>query len=122
MTVPSDEYFVRHVESQWAICEDDHTEGHKAHVRELVKIIRNRALSKSHGQQIEFYLTNIFKAFDLNRNGLLGLDEMGAMLGMLGIRVEPNILNALMATIDTNNNGTIEFEEFLHFIAHDRYT
>lgn len=100
MTVPSDEYFVKHVESQWAISEDDHTEAHKAHVRELVKIIRQRALSKSHGQQIEFYLTNIFKTFDLNRNGLLGLNELNALLATLGIRTETSILNALMARVD----------------------
>ena len=47
MSVPSDDDFVAYVQRQWSISEQDHTTSHKARTRELISIIRNRALSKS---------------------------------------------------------------------------
>ena len=47
MTVPNDNDFVNYVSKQWSINENDHIFCHKQRTRELVGIIRNRALSKA---------------------------------------------------------------------------
>lgn len=121
MSVPADDDFVAYVQRQWSINEQDHTSKHTARTRELVSIIRNRALSKSQGQQIEFYLTNLFRELDANKNVVMSLSELYALVGKLGIRIDNSNLQALMAAVDSNHNGVIEFEEFVHFIAADRY-
>jgi Ca2+-binding EF-hand superfamily protein len=51
----------------------------------------------------------------------MSLSELYALVGKLGIRIDNSNLQALMAAVDSNHNGVIEFEEFVHFIAADRY-
>lgn len=49
-----------------------------------------------------------FRAFDLNGNGKIDIDELKEMIGGVG----ENGYQALMAEIDTNGDGEIDFEEF----------
>jgi len=67
-------------------------------------------------------LTNLFRELDANKNGVMSLSELYALLGKLGIKIDNSNLQALMAAVDSNHNGVIEFEEFVDFIANDRYT
>lgn len=59
-------------------------------------------------------LKEVFLAFDINNDGRLTKNEL--MQGMAKILPESNVaqsVDALMKTIDTDNNGYIEFEEFI---------
>lgn len=59
-------------------------------------------------------LKEVFLAFDVNNDGRLTKNEL--LEGMSKILTESNVaqsVDALMKTIDSDNNGYIEFEEFI---------
>uniref|UniRef100_A0A7S3J5C4 EF-hand domain-containing protein n=1 Tax=Euplotes harpa TaxID=151035 RepID=A0A7S3J5C4_9SPIT len=121
MSLPSDDYFVQMMESVWGISEDDDTECNKDHIRELTKLIRERLLKKSGQSSEEYVLRKLFNYFDVNQSGNITMDELAAMLAKLEISVERKYINGIMKHIDADNNGAIEFNEFLNFIIMDPY-
>lgn len=121
MSLPSDEYFVRMMESVWGIMEDEDSEVSQDHIRELVKLVRERLLKMSNKSSDEYILRKVFNYFDVNESGNITMDELAAMLAKLQISVERRYLNGLMKRIDSDNNGAIEFNEFLNFIIMDPY-
>jgi calmodulin len=66
-------------------------------------------------------LRKIFKEFDLNNNGAITNDELGAMMAKFGISVERKYLNAIIRELDTNKTGMLEFEEFVNFLLYNPY-
>jgi len=121
MSLPSDEYFVRMMESVWQICEDEDATVSAEQIKHLTKTIRAKLMDFSGGQTEEMVLRNTFREFDLNGNGVLAADELQALLVRLQISVDRRFLSALMKKFDNNNNGVIEFEEFVNFIVNDPY-
>jgi Ca2+-binding EF-hand superfamily protein len=121
MSLPSDEYFVRMMESVWGIMEDEDSEVNQDHIRELVKLVRERLLKMSNQSSEEYVLRKLFNYFDANDSGNITMDELAAMLAKLQISVERRYLNGLMKRIDSDNNGSIELNEFLNFIIMDPY-
>lgn len=121
MSTPSDEYFVQMMESVWGISEDEDSDVNKDYVRELVKLIREKLLSKSNQSTDEYVLRQIFNYFDTNESGTITIDELAVMVSKLQISVDRRYLNGLMKRIDADNNGCIEFNEFLNFIIMDPY-
>jgi Ca2+-binding EF-hand superfamily protein len=121
MSLPSDEYFVRMMESVWQICEDETATVSAEQIKHLTKTIRSKLMDFSAGQTEELVLRNTFREFDANENGVLSSDELQALLVRLQISVERRYLSALLRKFDRNNNGVIEFEEFVNFIINDPY-
>jgi Ca2+-binding EF-hand superfamily protein len=121
MSLPSDDYFVAMMESVWGISEDEDSEVNKDHIRELTKLIRERLLKKSNQSSEEYLLRKIFNYFDVNQSGNITIDELAAMMAKLEISVERKYLNGIMKVIDSDHNGSIEFNEFLNFIIMDPY-
>ena len=121
MSLPSDEYFVRMMESVWQICEDESSTISQEQIKHLTKTMRAKLLDFSAGQTEEMVLRNVFREFDLNENGVLTSDELSALLVRLQISVERKYLTALLNKFDRNGNGVIEFDEFVNFIIHDPY-
>lgn len=121
MSTPSDEYFVQMMESVWGIAEDENSEVNKEYVSELVKLIRQRLLTMSNKSQDEFILRKVFNYFDVNESGNITIDELAAMMAKLQLSVDRKYLNGIMKRIDSDNNGAIEFNEFLNFIIMDPY-
>ncbi len=74
----------------------------------------------NHGTE-EMVLRGVFRDFDVNGDGVLTADELGAMLVKLQISVERRFISALLKKFDKNGNGVIEFDEFCHFMIHDPY-
>jgi Ca2+-binding EF-hand superfamily protein len=70
----------------------------------------------------EYILRELFRAHDRDSNGVLSRVELSAMMGKLGINASDKYLDALISRMDSNKNGVIEFEEFLTFVVHSRYT
>ncbi|KAK4761642.1 hypothetical protein SAY87_029526 [Trapa incisa] len=62
-------------------------------------------------------LREIFRSFDKNKDGSLTQLELGSLLRSLGLVPRPEQLEALTQTADTNNNGLIEFSEFVALVA-----
>ena len=121
MSLPTDEYFIQMMESVWGITEDEDSEANQEYVREFVKLIRQKLLSMSNSSSDEYILRQIFNYFDANESGNITIDELAGMVAKLKISVERKYLNGIMKKIDSDNNGAIEFNEFLNFIIMDPY-
>jgi Ca2+-binding EF-hand superfamily protein len=121
MSTPSDEYFVQMMESVWGIAEDETSEANVEYVSELVKLIRQRLLTMSNQSSDEYILRKIFNYFDVNESGNITIDELAAMMAKLQLSVDRKYLNGIMKRLDADNNGAIEFNEFLNFIIMDPY-
>jgi len=121
MSVPSDVYFVQMMESVWGITENDDCQVTKEQLEYLTKTLRHKLLDFSNGRTEELVLRNIFREFDLNGNGVLTVDELGALMARLQISVDRRFLQGLLKKFDRNGNGAIEFDEFVDFVVNDPY-
>lgn len=66
-------------------------------------------LSKKELLEIKF----AFNAIDADKDGHIESKELGAALKKIGEDVSPAKLKELIALVDKNNNGKIEFDEFI---------
>ncbi|XP_009619944.1 putative calcium-binding protein CML16 [Nicotiana tabacum] len=64
-------------------------------------------------------LKDIFMRFDLDGDGSLTQLELAALLRSLGLKPSGDQLHALLAKIDHNGNGSIEFDELVNAIMPD---
>mmetsp|Transcript_21706 Transcript_21706/g.20811 ORF Transcript_21706/g.20811 Transcript_21706/m.20811 type:complete len:123 (+) Transcript_21706:566-934(+) len=121
MSVPTDEYFVRMMESVWQVGEEEDSAVFKEHIEFLTKTVRQKLQSFANKKQDEFVLRQIFKDFDLNKSGNLTIDELTQMLAKLQISCERKYVTALLKKFDANKNGMVEFEEFCEFVIGNPY-
>jgi len=70
----------------------------------------------------EFILRELFREYDRNSNGSLCCAELGDMLKRINVHVADCYIEALINKFDRNGNGAMEFEEFVTFIVHERYS
>jgi Ca2+-binding EF-hand superfamily protein len=54
-----------------------------------------------------------FKEFDLDGNGSIDAHELGLAFEIMGQGVHPDQLKKIIAEVDSDGNGTIEWVEFL---------
>ncbi|KAL0463662.1 UNVERIFIED_CONTAM: putative calcium-binding protein CML16 [Sesamum latifolium] len=64
-------------------------------------------------------LKDIFDRFDMDRDGSLTQLELAALLRSLGLRPTGDQIHILLARMDANGNGFIEFEELVEAILPD---
>ncbi|KAL2921440.1 putative calcium-binding protein CML18 [Bienertia sinuspersici] len=64
-------------------------------------------------------LREIFRTFDRNNDGKLTQLELGSLLRSLGLKPSEDQLETLIQAADKNNNGMIEFSEFISLVAPD---
>ena len=74
-------------------------------------------------EQLELYLKleektideyrEIFNIFDETGDGTISNDEIGKVMEGLGERLEPEEIDALIAEIDYDNDGEVDFDEFV---------
>ncbi|XP_045474280.1 troponin C, isoallergen Bla g 6.0101-like [Harmonia axyridis] len=58
-------------------------------------------------------LKNAFDTFDVEKKGSIGTVMIGTILGMLGINTTDQMLNEIIAEVDADGSGELEFEEFI---------
>jgi Ca2+-binding EF-hand superfamily protein len=121
VSVPSEESFIKLVETSWGLSEDEQSVAFVDKVKELMTMMRQRLRTLSNQTEEEFKLRQIFKTFDLNNSGTITIDELAAMMAKLGIVVDRKYVNALLRALDTNHNNMIEFEEFTNLVLYDPY-
>ena len=83
--------------------------------------MRQRLITIANGHQEEYKLKQIFDEFDTNGNGILTLDELAALMAKLQISCERKYLFSLMTTLDKNQSGALEYDEFASFVIYDPY-
>ncbi|KAH0462284.1 hypothetical protein IEQ34_009859 [Dendrobium chrysotoxum] len=64
-------------------------------------------------------LREIFRSFDRNNDGSLTQLELGSLLLALRFKPSSEQLEELILKADTNNNGLVEFSEFVELVAPD---
>ncbi|KAJ8555169.1 hypothetical protein K7X08_012665 [Anisodus acutangulus] len=62
-------------------------------------------------------LREIFRSFDRNDDGSLTQLELGALLRSLGLKPSADQLETLIQKADKNDNGLVEFSEFVSLVA-----
>ncbi|XP_061353313.1 probable calcium-binding protein CML11 [Gastrolobium bilobum] len=62
-------------------------------------------------------LREIFRSFDRNNDGSLTQLELSSLLRSLGLKPSPEQLESFIQKADTNNNGLVEFSEFVALVA-----
>ena len=60
----------------------------------------------------------VFTLFDKKEEGFISPKELGTVLRLLGMRLNNNEVKDIIAKIDINENGKIEFSEFLSMMDH----
>lgn len=113
MSVPSDEYFVRMMESTWQ-CPEVEDGTTKAVVQMLLKEVRLRILELARNDPK--LLRKVFNNFDLNQSGHLTIDEVTNMIAKLKISVERKMVYPFFKIIDNDNSGGVEYAEFEKYI------
>lgn len=64
-------------------------------------------------------LKDIFSRFDMDSDGSLTHLEMAALLRSIGVKPSGDQIHALLANMDSNGNGSIEFNELVEAIMPD---
>ncbi|CAL0312892.1 unnamed protein product [Lupinus luteus] len=62
-------------------------------------------------------LREIFRSFDRNNDGSLTQLELSSLLRSLGLKPSPEQLEIFIQKADRNNNGLVEFSEFVALVA-----
>uniref|UniRef100_A0A1A9X4F1 EF-hand domain-containing protein n=1 Tax=Glossina brevipalpis TaxID=37001 RepID=A0A1A9X4F1_9MUSC len=62
-------------------------------------------------------LRNAFNAFDPEKKGYIGTQMVGTILSMLGHQLDDATLHEIIAEVDEDGSGQIEFEEFTTLAA-----
>jgi Ca2+-binding protein (EF-Hand superfamily) len=63
-----------------------------------------------------------FRLFDIQDTGDITLAELKQVLNNLGIQASDDDISRRLAEVDVRNNGVINFDEFVKFVASDNYT
>ncbi len=58
-----------------------------------------------------------FDLFDANHNGTMSKKELKSAIDALGMDIQGNTFNALLAEIDKDDSGEIDFKEFLEMMT-----
>ena len=87
----------------------------------IVKTIREKLIQKTNGAHDEMILSKLFKIFDVNKNGLLTVDKLYAMLLQMEIPVHKKYLVRIIKKFDTSGNNSIEFGQFLNHVLYNPY-
>mmetsp|Transcript_89212 Transcript_89212/g.158150 ORF Transcript_89212/g.158150 Transcript_89212/m.158150 type:complete len:360 (-) Transcript_89212:119-1198(-) len=73
--------------------------------------------AKQFREDKEDYLLQTFKQWDKNGDGQLSLQELSKVLQTCGIDYSQTEMQKLMAAVDLDKNGTVEFEEFSSWLS-----
>ncbi|KAF0726663.1 hypothetical protein AaE_009583, partial [Aphanomyces astaci] len=66
-------------------------------------------------------LKRLFKQFDTDTSGSIDAAELSRLLLSVGEQPSPELLNELIASVDTDHSNTIEFAEFLTLLYELRH-
>merc|ERR1711974_385731 len=67
-------------------------------------------------QQVEEF-KEVFHEFDMDGDGTISIQELGTVLARVGERMTEKELLAMVAEVDDDNSGAIDFDEFLSMMG-----
>ena len=81
----------------------------------LTKRLSTRATEQLTSQEIQD-LRLVFDVFDADKSGYIETDELRKALKVLGFRVKRDEVKKMIADIDDDNSGRIDFSEFVEYV------
>ena len=102
--------------------EDAYLKVNKDTVMRIINLLRQRIRCLSNNNRDDFTLKNIFRNFDSNETGSIGLLELHAIFSKFEVAITQAELVAIFKFLDINENGVISFDEFSKFLNDDPYT
>ncbi|KAI4344029.1 hypothetical protein L6164_011306 [Bauhinia variegata] len=75
-------------------------------------------MTELHDDQLN-QLKDIFTRFDMDSDGSLTILELAALLRSLGLKPSGDQIHVLLANMDANGNGFVEFDELVSAILPD---
>ncbi|RUP24751.1 hypothetical protein BC936DRAFT_138894 [Jimgerdemannia flammicorona] len=60
---------------------------------------------------------NVFAELDVDGDGHINSQDLGVVLDKLGVHVSKNLLDGIIAEVDLDKNGSVEFNEFLEVMS-----
>jgi Ca2+-binding EF-hand superfamily protein len=121
INIPSHQAFSDFVSAQWGAEQVKLSAGTVEEVKAALKTIRFKLLQKTSGTHEEFILRKVFNEFDSARRGLLGEEELSAMLTKLEIPTERRLLAPLIGKLSQRGDGCIDFADFEQFLFYDPF-
>ncbi|KOO20826.1 calmodulin-like protein [Chrysochromulina tobinii] len=79
--------------------------------QEQLKCAKDNAARWEAEELTEF--REIFNLVDLDKGGTISKDELGQLMKTLGLKPTQEELNAMVAEIDADGSGEIDFDEFV---------
>ena len=76
----------------------------------------SQAISQEQLEEIR----EIFDHFDRDKNGVIDASEFRALLEALGAEMEPEEIAIGLSIVDSDQNGTVEWDEFLPWWSENR--
>lgn len=64
-------------------------------------------------------IKEVFDLFDSNKNGTIEVGELKKILDALGIEEDNKMLKKMLRDVDENQNGEIDFDEFVKMLTND---
>ena len=64
------------------------------------------------------HMRTTFRVFDRNSDGFIQVDELKAVMKILGNKLTDQEVNDLMRKADTDGDGQVSFEEFVVMMNH----
>ena len=61
--------------------------------------------------------TKVFDLMDRDKGGTLSIDEVKQLMELLGMKIRQDELEQMIAEIDSDGSGQVDFEEFLQVAA-----
>ena len=95
-----------------------HTAKRETHYYIPLEEMSKKQMVKLDEEQIA-ELREIFRSFDRNNDGSLTQLELSSLLRSLGLKPSAEQLEGFIQRADTNNNGMVEFSEFVALVAPD---
>lgn len=120
-SVASDDNFVQMISGCFGTNEDKNSSLDQESLKSIVKQLRFKLITLTTGSHDEYIMRKTFNEFDLDRSGVLTVDELRAMVTRLEMPLAEKYLQELFRMLDRNQSGGIEYEEFNHYILYDPF-
>jgi len=65
----------------------------------------------------EAEMKSAFKVFDMDNSGTISLEELRKVMKSFGEILTEDELDSMIKEVDKNGDGTIDYEEFVHFMV-----
>lgn len=80
------------------------------------------SLAPDHTRRINMEAEEVFNRFDIDSSGSIDFQELRDKMLELGFMMDDEELHQMIADVDKNKNGKIEFPEFLNLLKRDQYS